>query len=101
MAAKKGKNSTVKSSVKRRSVNAGASAKPGNGLPGHEHDVKGRTGNFQAAGEHARVGGRTERHCRTEEIHFSHRQQKESSIEKDWQKLKGKRRRSVAAGSLR
>lgn len=59
MATKKGKNASMKSSVKRRSVNAGASGRPGGGAPTQEQDIKWRLGNFEGAGEHARVGGRT------------------------------------------
>ena len=48
-----------KTSVKRRSRSVPASQLPTAGVPGSEHDPKGRTGNFETAGEHARVGGRT------------------------------------------
>jgi len=48
----------VKSSVKRRSVNVGSSL-PSGGAPARHQDPKRRLGNFETAGEHARVGGRT------------------------------------------
>jgi hypothetical protein len=52
--------SAVKSSVKRRSVNAAAGGQsPGKGTPGQTQDSKRRLGNFETKGEHARVGGRT------------------------------------------
>jgi hypothetical protein len=63
MALKKQKRGgPVKSSVKRRSVNAtvGAGAKShGTGSPGQEQDAKRRLGNFEGKGEHAKVGSRT------------------------------------------
>lgn len=52
--------SAVKSSVKRRSLNAAAGGQlPGEGTPGQTQDSKRRLGNFETKGEHARVGGRT------------------------------------------
>jgi hypothetical protein len=48
-----------KTSAKRRSRSIPKSQVPTAGVPGSEHDPKGRTGNFETAGEHARVGGRT------------------------------------------
>ena len=59
MASKKGKNSSQKSSVKRRTVNTTAQPKKVVGAPPNEQDIKRRLGNFTGAGEHARVGGRT------------------------------------------
>jgi hypothetical protein len=60
MATKKSKNSsTAKSSVRRRArmVQGGQSASET--FPGGEQDPKRRMGNFETAGEHSRVGGRT------------------------------------------
>ena len=50
---------TAKSSVRRRTrlVQGGQSASAG--VPGSEQDARRRLGNFEGAGEHARVGGRT------------------------------------------
>jgi len=48
----------VKSSVKRRSVNVGNPSPPA-GAPANHQDIKRRLGNYETAGEHARVGGRT------------------------------------------
>ena len=48
---------TVKSTIKKRSVNASARSKT-RGAPASQKDAKGRLGNFETAGEHARVGGR-------------------------------------------
>ena len=60
MPTKKGKNSAVKNSVKRRSVNViGGVPKKKGGAPFNEQDMKRRLGNFTGAGEHALVGGRT------------------------------------------
>jgi hypothetical protein len=57
-AAKKAGKVGVKSTVKKRSLNA---APGGNtvGDPFNDQDKKRRLGNFTTAGEHARVGGRT------------------------------------------
>jgi len=60
MATKKLKRAgAAKSSVRRRTrlVQGGQSASQG--VPGSEQDAKRRLGNFEGAGEHARVGGRT------------------------------------------
>jgi hypothetical protein len=57
MAIKRAK-STIKSSVRRRLRTVGA-GQQGAMVPGGEQDVKRRTGNFETAGEHAHVGGRT------------------------------------------
>jgi hypothetical protein len=60
MAMKKTKNaSTAKSSVRRRTRLVQGGQKASAGIPGAEQDPKRRLGNFQTAGEHARVGGRT------------------------------------------
>jgi hypothetical protein len=60
MATKKLKKAaTAKSSVRRRARLVEGSQRAGAGVPGSEHDAKGRTGNFESAGEHARIGGRT------------------------------------------
>jgi hypothetical protein len=48
-----------KATVQRRSRVVKGSQVPTDSVPGGEHDVKRRLGNFTAAGEHARVGGRT------------------------------------------
>ncbi|MEX2176435.1 MAG: hypothetical protein WD872_18875 [Pirellulaceae bacterium] len=59
---KKPTNSTVKSSVKRRTLNVVPQADvkaERSGLPGHEQDTERRLGNFEGKGEHARVGSRT------------------------------------------
>jgi hypothetical protein len=60
MAMKKTKKaSTAKSSVRRRArlVQGGQTAT--DAFPGSEQDPRRRLGNFESAGEHARVGGRT------------------------------------------
>jgi hypothetical protein len=67
MAMKKQKRgSALKSSVKRRTLNqtaggpvAAKSQRTTKGTPGQEQDIQRRLGNFEAKGEHARVGGRT------------------------------------------
>jgi hypothetical protein len=60
MAMKKSKQSaTVKSSVKRRSVNAGASIQPAGKMPGQEQDTQRRLGQFEGTGEPPRKGART------------------------------------------
>ena len=58
---KQRRGGAVKPTVKKRTINAtAAAAKPGrSSAPGQEQDAKRRLGNFQTAGEHARVGGRT------------------------------------------
>lgn len=56
-AAKKGKGVTSKPSAKKRSLNVGRGG--GTGDPFNAQDKKRRLGNFESAGEHARVGGRT------------------------------------------
>jgi hypothetical protein len=58
MATKRQKRSTLKSSVKRRTLNQNASGSR-TGMPGQEQDPKRRLGNFSGRGEHARIGGRT------------------------------------------
>lgn len=50
---------TTKSTVKKRSLNATAGAGPKSGDAFNDQDKKRRLGNFESAGEHARVGGRT------------------------------------------
>ena len=57
-APKKAGRTSVKSTVKKRSLNASA-GKASTGDPFNDQDVKRRLGNFESAGEHARVGGRT------------------------------------------
>lgn len=59
MATKKGK-SAAKASAKKRTLNppGGTQRKP-RGDPTTDLDAKRRLGNFETAGEHARVGGRT------------------------------------------
>jgi hypothetical protein len=52
----KAKRPSVKPTVKKRTLNP-AGDMP-RGAPFQEQDVKRRLGNFQTAGEHARVGGR-------------------------------------------
>lgn len=56
--AKKATGAGVKSTVKKRSLNAGPGGKQ-SGDPFNDQDKKRRLGNFESAGEHARVGGRT------------------------------------------
>lgn len=58
MAAKKKGATTVKATVKKRSLNVGP-AKENTSDPFSNHDTKRRMGTFESAGEHARVGGRT------------------------------------------
>lgn len=58
MATKKKPKTSVKSSVKKRSLNAGPNSKA-KGDPFNDQDAKRRLGNFESAGEHSRVGGRT------------------------------------------
>jgi hypothetical protein len=60
MAMKKLKHAqTAKSSVRRRARMVEGSQQAGSGVPGSDQDAKRRLGNFESAGEHARVGGRT------------------------------------------
>ena len=60
MATKKVKqSSTAKSSVRRRARLVEGGQRAASGVPGSEHDAQRRMGNFETAGEHARVGGRT------------------------------------------
>lgn len=58
MATKKKSKPSVKATVKKRSLNVGKT-KGGKGAPFNDQDVQRRLGNFEGAGEHARVGGRT------------------------------------------
>lgn len=55
----KGKKSPVKPTVKKRTVNATGAAGPQGGAPFNNQDPQRRLGNFEGAGEHPRVGGRT------------------------------------------
>ena len=58
MATKKKRSvSTAKSTVKKRTLNVGP-AKQAGGDAFSNQDAKRRLGNFEGAGEHARVGGR-------------------------------------------
>lgn len=59
MAKRKTKSAGLKSAVKRRTVNRPGNPSPPEGAPAQQQDVKRRLGNFETAGEHARVGGRT------------------------------------------
>jgi hypothetical protein len=60
MATKKAKAADkAKSSVRRRSRLVTGSEVPTSGVPGSEQDPRRRLGNFEGAGEHSRVGGRT------------------------------------------
>jgi hypothetical protein len=56
MATKK-RGSSLKPTVKKRSLNVG-SAQASKGEPFSNQDAKRRMGTFESAGEHARVGGR-------------------------------------------
>lgn len=58
MATKKKATTTIKSTVKKRSLNVGP-ARGSTGEPFSNQDKKRRMGTFEGAGEHARVGGRT------------------------------------------
>ncbi len=49
----------LRSTVKRQSLNAAGGVSPAQGAPAQQQDTKRRLGNFEGAGEHARVGGRT------------------------------------------
>jgi hypothetical protein len=51
--------SAPKSTVKKRSLNPSGKGRMVRGAPMTEQDAKRRLGNFEGAGEHARVGGRT------------------------------------------
>jgi hypothetical protein len=55
--AKKTSMRTVKTTAKKRTLNARGS-KASEGAPFNDQDVKRRLGNFVTAGEHARQGGR-------------------------------------------
>lgn len=58
--ASKGKGgSSVKRTVKKRSLNAGGEGSPKQGAAFQHQDPQRRLGNFEGTGEHARVGGRT------------------------------------------
>ena len=52
-------SSTAKSSVRRRKRMVKGGQTASGGVPGSEQDSRRRTGNFETAGEHARIGGRT------------------------------------------
>lgn len=52
-------NSTTKPAAKKRTLNAGPAGHPAQGEPATNQDIKRRLGNFEGAGEHARVGGRS------------------------------------------
>lgn len=51
--------SAAKPTVKKRTLNPPGGSKKTRGAPFTDQDPKRRLGNFQTAGEHARVGGRT------------------------------------------
>ena len=53
------KRSSAKATVKKRTLNPPAGGRPPTGPGFQEQDVKRRLGNFETAGEHARIGGRT------------------------------------------
>ncbi len=55
----KGKSggSKARATVKKRSINSPVT-RPKSGAPFNEQDPQRRLGNFESAGEHARVGGR-------------------------------------------
>jgi hypothetical protein len=55
---KKAARTGVKATVKKRSLNATPGGKTV-GDPFNDQDLKRRLGNFESAGEHSRVGGRT------------------------------------------
>ncbi len=58
MAQSKGKRS-IKSTVKKRTLNPPGGSKKGSSGASFQHlDPKHRLGNFETAGEHARIGGR-------------------------------------------
>lgn len=59
MAQKKLKRPSTKPTVKARTINRSPHAAAGGGSPAQQQDIKRRLGNFEGAGEHARVGGRT------------------------------------------
>ena len=52
-------STAVKSSVKRRSANAGATVQPAGKMPGQEQDRQRRLGQFEGTGEPPRKGART------------------------------------------
>lgn len=55
----KKRNATSKASVKKRTLNpSGATKAKSAGSPFQESDPKRRLGQFEGAGEHARIGGR-------------------------------------------
>jgi len=56
---KQSRSATAKSSVRRRRRLVEGSQQVSSGIPGSEQDPRRRLRNFQAAGEHARKGGRT------------------------------------------
>jgi hypothetical protein len=58
MATKKKSKSPVKATVKKRTLNQ-SGTQAGGGAPFNDQDAKRRLGNFEGAGEHPRVGGRT------------------------------------------
>jgi len=57
MATKKKGSTTVKATVKKRTLNVGPARKTGSDAFSNQ-DAKRRMGTFESAGEHARVGGR-------------------------------------------
>lgn len=57
--AAKSPRAAAKRTMKKRSLNASAGAVPPTGDAFNNQDAKRRLGNFESAGEHARVGGRT------------------------------------------
>jgi hypothetical protein len=57
MASRKKASNSVKSTVKKRTLNVGSTRKA-SGDAFSNQDAKRRMGNFESAGEHSRVGGR-------------------------------------------
>jgi hypothetical protein len=53
------KISGAKPTVKKRTLNPSGAGRVTRGAPATDQDPKRRLGNFEGAGEHARVGGRT------------------------------------------
>jgi hypothetical protein len=51
--------SGAKPTVKKRTLNPSGTGRMVRGAPATDQDTKRRLGNFNTAGEHARVGGRT------------------------------------------
>jgi hypothetical protein len=51
--------SGAKPTVKKRTLNPSGTGRMVRGAPATDQDSKRRLGNFEGAGEHARVGGRT------------------------------------------